>query len=86
MTTSEQAFKTVLTVLNRERGMRVRVFRNDPKRLEQKTKEIDDAIEALNFLTKTANAKEAAEQASMFDVAEFTEDYSVGKGVRVASY
>ena len=68
--TSKEAYQLVVSVLNRERAMRVRVFRADPKRLAQKTQEIDDAIAALGVLTKAAERPEFVAQSTMFDATE----------------
>lgn len=49
LTPTQQAYKTIKQTLNRERVMRVRVFR-DTKKQEEKTAEIDAALAALDVL------------------------------------
>lgn len=51
LTPTQQAYKTIKQTLNRERVMRVRVFR-DTKKQEEKTAEIDVALAALDVLAE----------------------------------
>ena len=68
--TSKEAYQIVVSVLNRERAMRVKVFKNNPRMQAIKTQEIDGAIAALGVLTKAAERPEFVAQSTMFDLAD----------------
>ena len=62
LTPTQQAYKTIKQTLNRERVMRVRVFR-DTKKQEEKTAEIDAALAALDVLAEAIKAQQEAHPA-----------------------
>lgn len=66
LTPTQQAYKAIATTLNRERAMRVRVFRNTAK-YDSKVAEIDDALKALDVLAMAIKRQqEQATQESLF--------------------
>ena len=68
LTPTQQAYKTIKTTLNRERAMRVLVFR-ESKKQEEKTAEIDAALAALDVLAaaiKMQQEQQAFQQALPF--------------------
>lgn len=59
-------YQAVKRTLERERVMRRRVFSKDKHKLHEKVQEIDDALNALEYLYKLAQPETEAKQAALF--------------------
>lgn len=82
--TNRELHGIVITILERQAAIikdKLRDTRHVAK-LEEVKRDLADATVALGELTKNANTAQGVQQGGLFN----TEEYSVGKGVRVASY